>query len=331
MSEAEYTPEFVQTLNAWEQDPPLRAEFVFDLPPGDRRKADKVGVLMYQAVLLRQEHPELEFSRIKAITFTMDVHRTGDELEKVAGHDLPQFRQAAARLDVFHVNLGPGQVLIITDELANASLSPTIATRLAAWALLRTELARSVAVSRLASAGLAVSQPGLAADWQALARTLWIEWFCGFHAEVEGLSSGMARQRLREALEQDPAALAQAQLRFAQDHDAGELLTRAAGCARGLCEAMAEVLGQLAAQRTALADLDPQLETLIRAQGLISLWEQLGSRLHATGMEPAHWDGPATWVALAEPARDWLARAGLHYDFEADAWQISSASAGETP
>ena len=330
MSDASYTPEFIETLNAWEQHPPLTAEFVFDLPPEDRRKADKVGVLMYQAVLIKQDHPSIDFSRLRAITFTMDVHRTGDELENAVGHDLPHYRNAAARLDIFHVNLGPGQVLIITDELANASLSPQLPTRLAAWEMLRTELARSVAVARLADAALASAKAAPAAQWQGLARNVWTEYFCGRHAAVEGLSTDMARQRLREALEQDPAALAQALLQYGRDHDLTELATRAEGCARGLGEAMAEVIGQLATQQDSLAGVDPQLDTLIRAQGLSWLWDALASRLAALGVDPRIWPTGKAWDGLIDIFRQWLGRQGLRYDPDGEAVPPEPHSEGKT-
>jgi hypothetical protein len=332
MSKPDYSPEFVDTLNAWEQNPPLTAEFVFDLPPGDARKADKVGVLMYQAVLIKQEHPALDFARLRAVTFTMDVHRTGDELERIVGHDLPHYRSAAARLDAFHVNLGPGQVLVITDELAQASLSPQLATRLAAWELLRTELVRSVAVARLAAAPPSAS-PGSAPRWQTFARYVWTEWFCGFHAAVEGMQTPMARNRLRDALEQDPANLTQATQQFALDHDMAEFVTRAEGCARGLFEAMAEVLGQLAAGRQGLDSVDPHLETLIHAHGLPWLWEALGVTLVAHADGPGTADPAAAWQALIGLAQRWLVPAGLRYggDNELSAAPLPGNSAGETP
>lgn len=330
MNDQDYTPDFVEVLNAWEQHPPLQVEFVFDLPPESPRKSDKVGVLMYQAVLLRQDHPELEFGRLKAVTFTMDVHRTGDELENAVGHDLPHYRNAAARLDAFHINLGPGQVLIVTDELANASLSPSVPTRLAAWEMLRTELGRCVAVARLADAGLASAPPEAQPRWQALARNVWTEYFCGYHAAVEGLATDMARQRLREALEQDPAALAQAAAQFERDRDLTEFATRAEGCVRGLCEAMAEVMGQLAVQQIGLAGVDPQLDTLIRAQGLSWLWELLIARLRAMGFDPLKWPAGEAWEGLVDTARQCLARQGLHYGMDGEVLPAAGESEGKT-
>jgi len=286
MSESEYAPEFIDALNAWEQHPPLTAEFVFDLPPSDKRKADKVGVLMYQAVLLKQDHPELDFNRIRAITFTMDVHRTGDELENVVGHDLPQYRNAAARMDAFHVNLGPGQILIVTDELANASLSSQISTRLAAWELMRTELARTVAVLKLS---LMPAPDHIPSRWVSLAKYTWTEYFCGFMASVEGLQTPMARQRLRQALEEDPLAISEAVRKFQLDHDLEEGTARSEGAVKGLFEAMAEVLGQLSATDTVLNDLDPQLDSLIRAQGVSGIWDALGEILRQLGTDVSHW------------------------------------------
>jgi len=287
MSESDYAPEFIDALQAWEQSPPLTAEFVFDLPPSDKRKADKVGVLMYQGVLLKQDHPDLDFSRIRAITFTMDVHRTGDELEKIVGHDLPQYRNAAARMDAFHVNLGPGQILIITDELANASLSPQIATRLAAWELIRTELARTVAIDRLIDApALSITAP----RWISLARYTWTEYFCGLMSSVEGLQTPMARQRLRQSLEEDPLAISEAIKNFNHNQDLEERSTRSEGAVKGLFEAMAEVHGQLDATETTLSAIDPQLDSLIRAQGVAMIWDGLDQILRTLGTQPAQWD-----------------------------------------
>ena len=287
MSESEYTPEFIEALSAWEQSPPLTAEFVFDLPPSDKRKADKVGVLMYQGVLLKQDHPDLDFSRIRAITFTMDVHRTGDELEKIVGHDLPQYRNAAARMDAFHINLGPGQILIITDELANASLSPQIATRLAAWELIRTELARTIAIYRLLDAPTPMQT---APRWISLARYAWTEYFCGFTASVEGLQTPMARQRLRQSREEDPVAISEAIKNFNNNQDLEERTTRSEGAVKGLFEAMSEVHGQLDATHTTLTTIDPQLDSLIRAQGVAMIWDRLGEILQILGTQPKHWD-----------------------------------------
>ena len=287
MSEPDYAPEFIEALQAWEQSPPLTAEFVFDLPPSDKRKADKVGVLMYQGVLLKQDHPDLDFSRIRAITFTMDVHRTGDELENIVGHDLPQYRNAAARMDAFHINLGPGQILIITDELANASLSPQIATRLAAWELIRTELARTIAIFRLLDAPSPLSLPP---RWISLARYAWTEYFCGLSASVEGLQTPMARQRLRQSLEEDPLAISEAIKNFNHHQDLEERTTRSEGAVKGLFEAMAEVHGQLDATQTTLSAIDPQLDSLIRAQGVAMIWDGLGGILRKLGAHPAQWD-----------------------------------------
>ncbi len=312
MSESDYSPEFVEALNAWEQGPPLGAEFVFDLPPTDKRKSDKVGVLMYQAVLMKQEHGDLDFSRIRAVTFTMDVHRTGEELENIAGHDLPQYRNAAARLDVFHINLGPGQILIITDELAVHSLSPQLATRLAAWELLRTELARSVAVARLADLPDPVRPPD-SARWHSFARYVWTEYFCGLHAAVQAMSTPMARNRLREALEQDPVALAEAGRQFGRDGDLAEYATRAEGCAKGLCEAMAEVIGQLQGNQSTLDDTDPHLGTLIQSHGLQPLWEALRTSLVGLGVRPDAWTDTDSLALLAADARNYLSQQGLHY------------------
>lgn len=319
MAEPDYTPEFIEVLNAWEQTPPLTAEFVFDLPPGDTRKADKVGVLMYQAVLMKQDHAELDFSRIRAVTFTMDVHRTGDELERIVGHDLPHYRNAAARLDVFHINLGAGQVFIITDELAVASLSPLLATRLAAWELLRTELARSVAVAALADVAPAgeASQPSFESArhtrWLSIARYAWTEYFCGFHAGVQGLQTPMARNRLRSALEEDPVALAQAIHQFAADADRAELTTRAEGCVKGLFEAMSEVLGQLAAAGLQLSTEDPHLDTLIRTHALTAVWESLARTLAALGTDPRRWSTLAPLGSLVALGQQYLGTHGVEY------------------
>lgn len=326
MTQPEYSPDFVEVLKAWERHPPLRAGIVFDLPPDDPRRTDKVGVLMYQAVLLRQDHPELDFDRIKAVTFTCDVHHTGDQLEKAAGHDLPQFRNAAARLDIFHVNLGGGQVLVITDEAAKACLSPQLPVRLAAWEMLRSELARCAAVGRLDASGLAAPEPGVQARWHGYARSVWIEYFVGGLAAVEGLSTDMARRRLRESLEQDAAALSQAISQFQRDHDRLELRTRAEGCVRGLGEAMAEVLGQLASAGTSLAALDPQLDTLVRVQGLSSLWDGLAGVLARCGRQPSQWDRAAPWDALIAVLQGCLRQVGLHYDDDGQLGQVPARS-----
>lgn len=328
MNENDYTPDFVEVLNAWERNPPLQAEFVFDLPPEDPRRTDKVGVLMYQAVLLRQDHPALDFARIKAVTFTSDVHRSGDALEKAVGHELPQFRSAAARLEVFHVNIGAGQVLVITDDVANASVSAKIPTRLAAWEMLRNELARSVAVAWLAEAGLAAGPGTSAARWQAYARNVWSEYFCGLHAVVDGLSTDMARLRLRESLEQDPAALMQARDQHGHDHDDREYAARAEGCVRGLCEAMAEVLGQLQAQGTTLARIDPPLDTLLRACGLTPLWQSLDQALRAMGSDPHGWPSQP-WDGLWNCARACLNEHGLRYGADAVLLEVLPDAAGK--
>jgi hypothetical protein len=312
MSEPDYAPEFIEALQAWEQSPPLTAEFVFDLPPSDKRKADKVGVLMYQSVLLKQDHPDLDFSRIRAITFTMDVHRTGDELENIVGHDLPQYRNAAARMDAFHINLGPGQILIITDELANASLSPQIATRLAAWELIRTELARTIAIYRLLDAPSPLST---APRWISLARYAWTEYFCGLTASVEGLQTPMARQRLRQSLEEDPLAISEAIKSFVYNQDVDERTTRSEGAVKGLFEAMAEVHGQLETTQTTLSAIDPQLDTLIRAQGVAMIWDGLGEILQKLGAHPAQWDNEQTGLnQIVALGLQYLASMGISSD-----------------
>lgn len=312
MSESEYAPEFIEALQGWEQRPPLTAEFVFDLPPSDKRKADKVGVLMYQGVLLKQDHPDLDFSRIRAITFTMDVHRTGDELENIVGHDLPHYRNAAARMDAFHVNLGSGQILIITDELANASLSPQIATRLAAWELIRTELARTIAVDRLSAMP---STFNYAPRWMSLARYAWTEYFCGYTASVEGLQTPMARQRLRQSLEEDPLAISEAIKNFNQYQDLEERTTRSEGAVKGLFEAMAEVHGQCDAVQTTLGAIDPQLDSLIRAQGVAMIWDGLNAILGDLGTLPSRWNDQQTGLhQIAELGQQYLETLGIPKD-----------------
>ncbi len=341
-----YSPEFVEALNAWEQGPPLSAEFVFDLPPADPRKADKVGVLMYQAVLMKQDHPALDFARIRAVTFTMDVHRTGAELENIVGHNLPQFRNAAARLDAFHVNVAGGQVLIITDELAQASLSPQLATRLAAWELLRTELARSVAVVLLShvpdaywlggdTAGQDRRNDTAEVRWRRFARYVWSEYFCGYHASVQAMGTPMARNRLRTALEEDPVALASAAAQFRADGDAQEWVARAEGCARGLCEAMAEVIGQTHATQSRLADVDPHLDTLIHTHALGGLWDALAQALQAPDRHPAEWASTLRLDAVAQAGQSLLLAYGLSYRDGDTVVQAPSGSAGtdnsETP
>ena len=368
--QADDTPEFAEVLNAWQQRPPLTAEWVFDLPADDTRRADKVGVLMYQAVLMKQDHPDLDFTRIRAVTFTADVHRTGDELERRVGHDLPQFRNAAARLDVFHVNLGEAQILVVTDALANASLSPQPAVRRAAWELLRTELARTVAVARLASwtdataaaeraggasgasgaggaggasgaggaggTGAGAESDASARRWRSLARYTWTEYLCGLYAGVEGLQTPMARNRLREALEEDPVALAQAAQQFAQDADFVEFMTRAEGCLKGLFEAMAEVLGQLAASGASLSDTDPHLETLIHTHALGTLWDDLQKQLALLGTEPSRWQEASWFAMLIRLGQRYLAGFGLRYERRSHALDVAKLphaprSAPETP
>jgi hypothetical protein len=126
--------------------------------------------------------------------------------------------------------------------------------------------------------------------WISLARYAWTEYFCGLSASVEGLQTPMARQRLRQSLEEDPLAISEAIKNFNHNQDVEERTTRSEGAVKGLFEAMAEVHGQLDATQTTLSAIDPQLDSLIRAQGVAMIWDGLGGILRKLGAHPAQWD-----------------------------------------
>lgn len=315
---ADDATEWAEVLKQVTGEPPLKADFVFDLPPSDERKGDRVGALMYQALLLKQDHPELSFDNIRAVTFTMDVHRTGEEIEKVVGHDLPAYRNAAARMDVFALSLGPGQLLIVTDDLAQAALSPSLPTCLTAWERLRTELMRSVAVLKLKTMP---AQGPATRRFEQLVRYTWTEYFCGWYASVEGLDTNLSRSRLRVSLEEDPASLSRGLDGFRRNHDLADWVSRAEGDVRGIFESMAEVIGQLRARELSLADLDGPLDSLLHAQGLSPIFDALSDTLNDIGAEPS---APAL-TGIATLAQTFLGHYGLAY--EEDGSIISAPSA----
>jgi hypothetical protein len=99
---------------------------------------------------------------------------------------------------------------------------------------------------------------------------------------------------LRQSLEEDPVAISEAIKNFNNNQDLEERTTRSEGAVKGLFEAMSEVHGQLDATYTTLTAIDPQLDSLIRAQGVAMIWDRLGEILQILGTQPKHWDHAQT-------------------------------------
>ena len=308
-----------------EQDPPLKCAVSFTWSGGSEAYAHEVLLFMrVQAVMLRRQYPELDFTALKQVTFHDDYELALREAQARVGRDLTPTREPGGFSYAMVVHALDHCELIANSRLAWGLLSADVEERDFHISVLRHELGHVADCARhrkvWADEWLSARMLGLRHHFYPVAHSNWSEYFANRVSDGPLAEDWLAQEEemLADALSDAQTAIEMQKFKYRFSHDLEALRSLAERKLTFIAMVAGYVLGRHSARGLASPVTDRLREELRRVN-----WEDsfawMREELERLYADRSNWRSTACMLPLESFWLERMAGFGLHYEDRGEA------------